>query len=116
MPEFLISWFSLAHWICRLIGMLIELVTRSGGGECDSDDGVVVPSDVDFFLRFFLPSPLPIHIQVVDCVCRLQCCIGVVGGANESRKQGNSSVMIIECISNVGLICIVTFPKHSRSS
>jgi hypothetical protein len=46
----------------------------------------------------------------------LQCCIGVVGGANESRKQGNSSVMIIECISNVGLIRIVTFPKHSRSS
>lgn len=53
------------------MGMLILLVTRSGGGACDEgacdDDKVFESIDVaDFFFRFFLPSPFPISSEVCD--------------------------------------------------
>lgn len=109
--------------------MLMELVTRSGGGECDEDDecdsgddaeeeeDVEMLPDVDFFLRFFLPSPLPMNRQFAVCICRLQrwLCIGMVECANESRKQGIAKSIVMIKQSIVGLIFIMSVSKRSRS-
>lgn len=89
------------------------LVTRRGGGfdgEAGCNEDAEDKVAVDFFFRFFLPSPLPMNNTIVcSCIFIYRCRVVIVGigGAKESNTVRLAANKIAMRTKLIGLVCII---------